>query len=237
MQLKWTLWVAFLFMAFQAHAQAPEQKPLQIGLGMMGTAYDGDLTTNGDALYRFHPGFNFSFQFASEKLISPQLNAGFGRFVNQDRDIASVEGVQPNTFVDTRIFHVDFRLKARFLRDKAVHPYVSAGIGLLGYAPRDEDGNNLLDDLNTRNDGETYGSITASFPLSPGVEIELSPLLMVGLEYTYRPTGSDYLDNISQLGTKSGNDKIQALALSLYFIIDPNRSTSGGLRGKDFLSQ
>ena len=232
MRLKWTILLAMLFVTFQAMGQA-SQKPLRLGVGFMGAAYNGDLTTNGDALHRFYPGFNFTLQFASEKLISPQLNAGFGRFVTQDRDIAPVEGIQPNTFVDTRFFHVDFRLKARFLREKMVHPYISAGLGLLGYTPRDQDGNNLLDNLSTRNEFETYGSIAASFPLSPGVEIEMSPLLILGLEYTFRPTTSDYLDNISELGTKDGNDRIQALILSLYVTFDPNRS-GGGLRGKDF---
>lgn len=233
MQLKWTVCLALLFLNLHGLSQSSSQKPLRLGVGFMGAAYNGDLTTNGDALHRFYPGFNFTLQFASEKLIGPQLNAGFGRFVTQDRDIAAVDGIQPNSFVDTRFFHVDFRLKARFLRETAFHPYLSAGIGLFGYTPRDIDGNNLLDNLSTRNEGETYGSITASFPLSPGFEIELSPLLMLGLEYTYRLTTSDYLDNISQLGSQDGNDKLHILTMSMFFTFDPNRS-GGGLRGKDF---
>lgn len=233
MQLKWTALLVLLLLNLQGLSQSGEQKPLRLGIGFMGAAYNGDLTVNGDALHRFHPGFNFTLQFASEKLISPQLNTGFGQFVTQDRDIAAVDGVQPNTFVDTRFFHVDFRLKARFLREKAVHPYISLGVGLFGYTPRDVDGNNLLDNLSTRNEGETYGSITASFPFSPGVEIDMSPLMTLGLEYTLRPTTSDYLDNISQLGSKDGNDRVQAVTLSLYFTFDPNRA-GGGLRGKDF---
>ncbi len=233
MQLKWTAFLVLLLWNLQGIGQSASQKPLRLGMGFMGAAYNGDLTTNGDALHRFYPGFNFTLQFASEKLIGPQLNTGFGRFVTQDRDIAAVDGIQPNTFVDTRFFHVDFRLKARFLRETAFHPYVSAGLGLLGYTPRDVDGNNLLDNLSTRNEGETYGSITASFPLSMGFEVEMSPLVMLGAEYTYRPTTSDYLDNISQLGSQDGNDKLNILTLSMFFTFDPNR-TGGKLRGKDF---
>ena len=233
MNLKRIPFLLLLFVALTAHAQ-PEQKPLRIGVGLFGLAYSGDLTENGDALHRFYPGANISLQFATPKLISPQLNAGFGRFVTQDRDIPAVEGLQPNTFVDTRIFYVDFRLKARFLRESWFHPYASLGIGLLGFTPRDAEGRNLLDNINTRAEGETYGTITASFPLSVGMEIEMSHLLMLGLEYTFRPTTSDYLDNISALGPASGNDRLQAILLSLYFTFDPDRPVNTrDLRGKD----
>lgn len=233
MDIKRLPFLLLLLIGLSAQAQT-EQKPLRLGIGLFGASYSGDLTENGDALHRFHPGVNISLQFASPKLISPQLNTGFGRFVTQDRDIPAVEGIQPNTFVDTRFFYVDFRLKARFLRQSWFHPYASLGIGLLGYTPRDQDGNNLLDNISTRQDGETYGTITASFPMSLGMEFELSHLLMVGLEYTYRPTGSDYLDNISALGQASGKDKLQAILLSLYFTFDPDRPVNQrDLRGKD----
>jgi hypothetical protein len=214
-------------------AQPGQQKPLKVGVGLLGASYVGDLNADGNALHRFHPGVSISLQFDSEKLIAPQLNTGFARIVSQNRDLQPVEGVSPNSFVETPFFFVDFRLRARFLREKSFNPYISAGIGLLGYTPRDENGNNLLDNINTRAEGETYGSITAGFPMSVGAELSLSPLIGLGLEYTYRFTSSDYLDNISQLGTRDGGDRLQSLLLSVYFTFDPNRSINNGIRGKD----
>ena len=214
-------------------AQTGPQKPLKMGLGLMGSAYVGDLNTNGESFSRFYPGVSISLQFASEKLIAPQLNTGFGRFLSQNRDLAAIDGIQPNTFVETPIFFVDFRLRVRFLRQTAINPYFSLGLGLLGYTPKDAAGNSLLDNLSTRVEGETYGSLTAGFPLSLGTEIQLSPLLGIGLEYTYRLTTSDYLDNISQLGPRAGNDKLQSLLLSLYITFDPNRPINNRIRGKD----
>ncbi|MEM7040125.1 MAG: hypothetical protein AAF570_24350, partial [Bacteroidota bacterium] len=143
-----------------AMAQGSEQKPLRLGIGLLGASYVGDLNTGDDPVVRFHPGVSISLQFAGDKLLSPQLNTGFSRFVGQDRSLDRVEGVTPNTFVETPFFFVDIRLKARFFRQKNINPYVSAGLGLLGYTPKDQDGNNLLDNIATRNDGETYGSLT-----------------------------------------------------------------------------
>lgn len=234
LRMHWKKTLAVLLLTGLSLAAWGQQKPLRLGLGLMGAAYQGDLTTNGDAFYRFYPGVNFSLQFANQKLISPQLHSGFGRFVSQDRDIAAVEGLQPNTFVDTRFFFVEFRLKARFLREKAVHPYLAAGLGLFGYTPRDEDGSPLLDNLPTRQEGETYGTITAGFPLAVGLEWEMSHLLALKLEYAYRPTASDFLDNISALGPAAGNDKLHTFGLGLLVTFDPDRPVrQQDLRGKD----
>lgn len=230
------LLIGFLSFSISVVAQAiaPAQSPLRLGFGISGTAYQGDLTTHNDRFYRFNPGFNASLQFASKKLITPQVNVGFGKFTAQDRDIAAVDGIQPNTFVETNFFNVDLRLKVRFFRNHKVNPYGSIGIGLLGYTPRDLNGSGLVENTNTRNPDETYGSITASFPLSAGVEIHMNPILSVGCEYTYRPAGTDYLDNIGQLGQAEGNDKLHTLLLTVYFTLDPDGLTDWrNLRGRD----
>jgi opacity protein-like surface antigen len=213
------------------HAQQPVQKPLRLGIGLMGATYVGDLNANGGSFERFSPGAGLSLQFASEHLLSPQLNAGFGKFMAQDRELTAVEGVQPNTFVQTPFFFVDLRLKAKFLREAFLHPYLSAGVGLLGYTPKDADDNSLIDNLATRKEGETFGSMTAGLPLSTGLEFEFSPIIMVGLEYTYRITTSDYLDNIGLIGLRDGKDKLQSLLLTLYITFDPDATTS--LKGRD----
>lgn len=220
-------------LAVAASGQQGPQSPLRLGLGLFGATYVGDLNSNGGSLEKFSPGAALSVQFASKKLLGPQLNAGFGKIVAQDRTLEAVDGVQPNTFVQTPFFYVDLRLKARFLREAPVHPHISAGVGMLGYTPRDGDGNNLIDNFATRNEGETYGSISANFPLSAGLEIQLHPILMLGLEYTYRPTTSDYLDNIGQVGLRNGKDKVQSLLLTMYVTFDPDAMSSPSLRGRD----
>ncbi len=225
--------VLLLMLAVNLSAQGPSPKPLRLGIGLLAAGYAGDLTVNSHPFERFSAGASLSLQFASEKLISPQLNGGFGKFSAQDRDIAAVEGVQPNTFVETPFFFVDLRIKARFLRETGFNPYISAGIGMLGFTPRDGMGNSLLDNYSTRQEGETYGSITANFPLSAGFEVKLSPILLVGLEYTYRVTTTDYLDNISALGQKEGNDNLQSILLSLGLTFDPDHLFDTPLRGRD----
>jgi Outer membrane protein beta-barrel domain len=225
--------VLLLLLGLPAWSQ-PAQKPLRLGLGLLATSYIGDLNSHGGAWERFSPGASLSLQFDSDHLLSPQLNAGFGKFVSQDRTLQAVDGVQPNTFVQTTFFFVDLRLKARFLREMPVHPYLSAGVGLLGYTPKDADANNLIDNAATRQDGELFGSMTAGLPLSAGLEVRMSPILHLGLEYSYRITSSDYLDNIGLLGMRDGKDKLQSILLSLYITFDPDAAKGNGvIRGRD----
>jgi hypothetical protein len=229
----WILIVLISLFSAPLWAQGEAGKPLRLGVGLLASTYIGDLNARGGSMERFTSGASLSLQFASEKLLSPQLNAGFGRIMAQDRELQAVDGVYPNTFVQTPFFQVDLRLKARFLRASPVHPHMSAGVGFLGYTPKDMDGNNLTDNYSTRRSDETYGPMTASFPLSAGVEVPLNGTLMVGLDYTYRMTASDYLDNVGRLGQRKGNDKLQSILLTLYITFDQGTTSRTGLRGKD----
>jgi hypothetical protein len=216
-----TMSIALLTLHLQGQDAAPPAagpSPLRLGVGLCMVTPQGDLS-HGEANIRMTASANVSLQFATTKLLSPQLNAGFGRVIAQDRDLGPTEGVQPNTFAQTPFFYVDFRLKAKFLRETRVNPYFSLGIGLLGYTPRDAEGNALIDNLDSRAEGELYGNMTASFPISIGTELKVSDQLRVFTEYTFRPTASDYLDNVGQLGTVKGKDKLHQLQLGLLFTL------------------
>lgn len=222
---KWIALIPLLFCIVLMKAQdspAPPAAPsaLRLGIGLFMVTPQGDLS-HGEANVRLTSGANLSLQFASSKLISPQINAGFGRVVSQDRDIPAVEGVQPNKFAETPFFYVDFRLRAKFLREKVVNPYFGLGIGMLNFSPRDADGNALIDNTDTRADGETYGNMTVSFPITVGSEVRLSEIVRLSAEYVFRPTGSDYLDNVGLLGQVKGKDKLHQVQVALLITLKP----------------
>ena len=210
-----------------------QRKPLKMGIGLLGAAYMGDMNQNGSELYKFYPGINTSFEFASHRRVVPQLAAGYGRFVAQNRDLGVVDGVRLNSFVSTTFFFADLRIKYRFRKDRKVIPYLSAGVGLLNYTPEDIDGNGLSENISTRSEGEVYNSITASLPLTVGCEFKFSPLLSVSAEVTHRRSGSDYLDNIGVLGTRKGKDHLNTAALTLHLTFDPEHPINiGNLNGR-----
>jgi hypothetical protein len=210
------LWISLLLCEFAGLA-AQEQPPrLRLGLGMAGFSYAGDMTYREEAPWRFLPGADFAIQFEGRKRIQPQIHAGFGRIAEQwDGAAPAADAAMVNAYFDTRFFYADLRLGGYLLRRGRVWPFVSAGGGFFSFTPRDESGNFLSENIFTRLEGETYNTVAFTTPLSLGGELRLTPLLALQMQYTYRFTSSDYLDNVGQLGGRRGSDVLHVLQLGM----------------------
>jgi len=213
-------------LAPQAWGQGKELQRVQIGVGYLGSSYIGDLNNTEEVFHRFYPGVNFSLQLESKRAVHLQLNFGFSRFIAQNRNLVPINDIQPNTFTATRYFYGDLMVKIRFFRTKAVFPQVGVGVGFTTFNPKDVAGNDLTVQASTRAVGENYGTTAAMIPFSAGVMWRINEIASVGLDLNYQLVFSDYLDNIGQLGTRSGNDALYNLQASVYFTI-PNKARSG----------
>jgi hypothetical protein len=199
-----------------------QRQPVQVGLSYFGASYVGDLNKTVEVLHRYYPGVNVSLQFDSPRRLYMQLNIGGGSFIAQDRTLGPSElGIQPNTFVDTRYVYGDLRAKIRLIREAAVRPHLGLGIGFFNFTPRDAQGRDLSPNASTRAPGETYGSTTAMFPITAGALWRVNRIVSIGLDYNVFFIASDYLDNVSQLGARSGNDWLHGLQLGAYFSFHP----------------
>jgi hypothetical protein len=230
----WRYILYAVLMAWSAMPAWAQEAPLrrtpalQVGLGLVGLTYKGDLNYKSESYYRLNTGVRVSLQFDNQRRVSPQLGLMLAGFTAQNRDLGPTDGVQPNTFVRTGLLAVDMRLLVRILKDTRARPYVGLGLGLLAFTPRDAEGNNLVSNLNTRREEETYGNLTAQFPLVLGCQYRVNELVALGIELVHQPTGTDYLDNISALGPRSGNDRLQSLTLSL--LLTPGQKQRQGRR-------
>ncbi|RMG71444.1 MAG: hypothetical protein D6722_06820 [Bacteroidetes bacterium] len=198
-----------------------QQAPLQVGLSLTANAYSGDYTEPATAFQRVYPGGHFSVQKENGQALRVSLTGGFGGFSDQyeGRFPPLPQGVDPPTFVATRFVYGDLRLTYRFFPGGKLQPYVSAGAGLIVFAPRDAEGRRLLIQSDTRLEGETYNTVIPQLPASVGLRYRLHPILRVGLGYTYRFVPTDYLDNTGQAGTRAGFDALHALDIGLDFIL------------------
>ena len=192
--------------------------PLKLGFGLAGFTYTGDFTEENGNIQRYSPGGNVSLQFAGRKSLQFQLNAGFGKFTEQNDGPVFIPmgDIVPNDFVETSFFYTDIRLRYIFLRNLPVRPFLGVGTGLLFFSPRDQDGNYLGEDIFSRLEEEVYLTTIGNFPLSAGIDVRLSYRLGLGVEYIHRITPSDYLDNIGKLGPKEGNDLLRSFQFSIY---------------------
>jgi len=190
---------------------------------MAGYYYVGDFTDAETSLNRVYPGANIALQFDGKASVQFQLNVGFGQIMEQYdyNPPTPVAGVRNNDFIETTFFYMDARLRYRFLKRYKVQPYVGTGAGILIFSPKDQKGKLLGDALITRPQGETYNTAVPVIPGVVGVMGRLNPVLALGMEYVYRFTPTDYLDNTGELGRKEGNDQLHALQVSMYITIKP----------------
>ena len=207
-------------------AQHLRTNSLQLGLGMTATHYSGDLTEKNDGFYRFYPGINVSLQGEGHNRLQAQCNLGMGNFADQITQkkyyLQAPDSVHPNRFVSTSFIYGDVRMKVRLLNHRRFQPFVSAGGGFLFYSPKDKRNLGLLDQETTRLTDETYQLISLQAPISAGLTYKITPVMGLGLDYTYRFLTTDYVDNIGKLGLKKGNDALQNVQLTLYLTPSPS---------------
>jgi len=215
-------------------------KPLQIGVSLTGTSYVGDFGGSAFLFSRFYPGVNFSLQLESGKQLKPMFNVGYGKFVGQ-YDEGKLSGLDTallpskfsrNTFFQTTYFGADVRMRYAFKPWGPIEPYASGGLGFFMFTPRDKVGSFLAEKSNSRARGEQYRTLVLQVPIGAGAQVRINQLLSFGIDYTYRYTLSDYVDNIGVLGSRRGNDQLHTIAGTMYISIkeQPARKKEGPTR-------
>jgi len=213
-----------------------------LGLAMTATGYYGDLNYQADGIlqsdfYSLYPGFALSFRSGAPRRLNLQFELGYGKIVSQNPNLEATvinrgDGfpplvIQPNRYTETAMVHNNLGFRINLVKQaKVMKPFLGIGFGMLIFFPQSETGIPLVRKVSTRAPGEEiYNTITYQLPLTAGVEFNLDERIGLNLAYTYRATGTDYLDNIGQLGALEGNDRLHVIQIgaSLHFIDRPER--------------
>lgn len=221
--------LVWLLLLYSIGGYTQSDRHIHIGLGLTGNTYVGDFSEQNLSLQRFSPGVQFSARFDQGKRTWTQINIGTSRIIEQlDKGnlLSSSSDISPNKFVDASLFNAEFQLNVRLLRHSFIQPYVAAGLGFLFYEPKDEFGNALGDNPFTREPEEVYSTISLYLPLTAGFLVKLGSKLSLGASYTFKPTTTDYIDNIGLLGTRSGNDQLHRLQVTVYYDLKRSQKPS-----------
>jgi opacity protein-like surface antigen len=155
----------------------------------------------------------------------------------------STELQKRNLDFHSRLFDWELGLQYQIfsLNNKWWTPYVFAGIGVLNFKPatRDINGNKVfLQSYSTEGQGfvrgvSPYSSWQLMIPYGFGAEYAVTEDLKVGLEFGYRSTFTDYLDDVS--GTYADQaillNKKGPEAVALAYRGNETYPTAGSLRG------
>ena len=185
--------------------------PLLLEVGLSANAYRGDLAT-----YEFWaPAFQLGLKFNKHHRWNSHFNLGIGRVQGQNFAYNFDEAARPNLYFRTSFFSFQYDLQYHFIKNQHWHLYLSQGVGFLSFTPRNEEGLNLQDLLNTRAPFEEYANIALMFPTSLGIGYFLNNGYGLTWQMSFWNTATDYLDNISAWGLRSGNDNVLSFKFSV----------------------
>lgn len=178
-----------------------------VSLGAGAANYYGDLIKNNISLSQLGYSLSAGAHYAFSPRIAARFDLGYQKLEGSD---SKSGGAYPNRNLSFKSNVFDFSLGAEFtilnLNKFRISPYVSAGVGVLVFDPYTYDGTTgrrqYLHDLGTEGQGlpgyaPVYNTAALEFPLGAGIKYKASDKLTLALDFNYRITQTDYLDDVS----------------------------------------
>ena len=175
-------------------------------------SYKGDMG-NFD---QWNAGLQIGVQFNKKKKLNGAIHLAFGAISDQQTTIQSTQSFSPNRYFKSNYFAANYEVHYNVIKTTKLLLYVGQGVGFIRYTPKDEFGEKLEEQPFTRAEQENYRSSSIMLPSSIGAVYFLSNEVGFGIQTTFYNPLTDYLDNISELGS-SGNDNVLNIKFNLYF--------------------
>ncbi len=203
----WLL-LSLLGLVFTANAQTTDTLGnAKIAIGVSTNAYRGDL---GQPYDKWTLAFQGSLLFNHQRRLHGGVHLAYGTLNGQAQGerVFDPEVNTANRFFKTNFLSVHYGLEYDIIRHKNLVVYLSQGLGFVRFSPKDQFDQNLQDDLSTRAPNETYGNIAVMLPTQLGINYFFPNRFGVGSKVGFSNFLTDYIDNISQLSSDSGNDNV-----------------------------
>jgi hypothetical protein len=211
----------FVISGTKLHAQKYNKIPNQEVGATIGVAnYTGDLSNTGSGFFgeiqprAFRPAGGILYRNNFSRFASFRSSFTVGQVMGDDRFYDDPERASRNLHFRSNIADINMMLEWNILPFLIGHykykftPYIGAGIGGFMFNPKAElDGRWVaLQPLGTEGQGlleypdrVKYSKMSFNIPLSFGLKLNLSRYIAIGLEFQYRLTFTDYLDDVSTI--------------------------------------
>jgi hypothetical protein len=194
---------------------APKKAYVWGELGISASAYKGELSP---AYRSFVPVYHAGFMRYRQRRLNGSFLASAGAVTGSNLTPSlrnDLEGVSPNRFVRTSFFSLQYGLQFNLIRKERFRLYLSQGVGVIRFSPRNEDGQLLADIPSTRMAGESYGRAAIMLPTQAGMQYFFGNQFGLGFSAGWLNTFTPYLDNIYEASTTDRNDNILSYRFSL----------------------
>ncbi|NME72076.1 hypothetical protein [Flammeovirga aprica] len=221
--------ILFTFFIYSYHSFSQEKLPtkpktvLEVGVAL--GSYKGDLSPN---FSKVNGGFNAGVIFRAQKRLNLKLDVSYlylqGQQLRDPNTLPPLEPPFPNYFFQSHTLNTSFSVMFNIINKKRFKLYVTQGLGVFYFNPLDENGDELIENIRdekegifeTRNKNETYTNFAMSLPTRIGMTYYFKNNFGFGLSTTFVNPLTDYLDNVSELGTVKGNDQAMSVNFSCF---------------------
>jgi len=197
------------------------QKSTLISVGVSANAYRGDLTSS---LEKWSNAFHIGFKLNSGNKLNGNFNLGFGFItgenLNYQFDNGETPAPRPNRFFRTSILVINYELNYNFFKWKNFTFYASQGVGLMRFIPQDQFFEDFQGQSETRAANETFSNITLMLPTQFGFLYLFENNFGLSCQLGLMNSLTDYLDNISEWGTKNGIDNVFSTRFSFHIPLE-----------------
>lgn len=194
-----------------------KRKRKEIYLGIGPVSYSGDLgkAYSGSSLL-----FTAGIKFNKDKKLNGNVKISIGSVTGQELDYTTVDNTgvpaTPNTFFKSTFIGLNYEAHFNFINKENIKVYLSQGIGLFRFDPRDEEDNRLTDLPDTRPIGESYRNVVIQLPTQLGAKYYLPNDFAIGVQVGFINPITDHLDNLAIWGNKNGNDNILSFQFQIH---------------------
>jgi hypothetical protein len=184
-------------------------KKLYLEAGISANSYKGSLN---EGFGNYSSSANLGIRFCKNSRLNGRINLSYGVIEGQSISFvvknASGNIVYPVNYFKTSLFTFDYTLNFNVIAKKRYLIYLGAGVGIIRFNVMDNEGNNLINNANTRDIEENYRSIALSMPVFIGYNYIFKNDYRVGLQAQLLNPFTDYLDNTSKWSPYVTSDNV-----------------------------
>lgn len=212
---KFLLFIFLLLVSYHLQAQTWE-----IGGSIGGAGYIGDLNPNNPVKISGISGGLFVKR-NFDGYLSARLTFSYGKFGAADSTSSSQQFRDRNLNFTDGVKEISAIGEFNFLKyipdagPNKFTPFIYAGIGISGFAPRTNYNGASVDlrELKTEDQQKQYGDNTVVIPYGVGIKYNIGGKFSLAADIGYRYTFTDYLDDVS--GVYANKSKLTGTARAL----------------------
>ena len=201
--------IVFLLASFSVFCQtdtSKTQKTKSLKISTLAIASKGDVASTYN---KWNIGSQWTLMLNQQRRFSGSFSLFFGSTSQQKRNYEiSNSTITPTNYVKCKLSGLYYDLQLRLINKQKVSLSIAQGIGLLRFIPLDEYGNKLIDQYESREEFESYETVSTIFPRRIILQYKFLPFLSASYSLSSLSPSTDYIDNVSNLGTQKGNDKV-----------------------------